>query len=353
MARNEWKTGWGVRRRGFTLIELLVVVAIIALLISILLPSLNNARKSAKAVKCGANQNHVGKAVHAYLGENNGTFPASYFYNYAYKRYSLTNQPSSGADYGYTHWSYFLYNTGEADDASFQCPEFNNGGCPRTNPGPKGENWEPGQYDDNGSVAANMPSVEDSQATRMAYTGNAAVMPRNKFTRELSLGPRVNRFVRDADINTQRPVILAAEFTNNWKAIAVDASSGFKSKSHRSINPFFHVGSGSSEYDPPENTPGFVYGDPTSATYGLRPLSELEEGENLIDNRSFPETNAVGRHHPGGDRLGGTANFLYVDGSTQRKTILQTLDGREWGDKYYSLSGRNEVNMQYRAGQGE
>lgn len=66
----------GGRSSGaFTLIELLVVVAIIAILISILLPSLQRAREQARMVKCLANLRSIGHGIHLYAQEEGGTLP--------------------------------------------------------------------------------------------------------------------------------------------------------------------------------------------------------------------------------------------------------------------------------------
>ena len=60
------------RKNGFTLIELLVVVAIIAVLVSILLPSLSRARESARRVVCASNLHQISAALYAYSNEHNG-----------------------------------------------------------------------------------------------------------------------------------------------------------------------------------------------------------------------------------------------------------------------------------------
>lgn len=64
------------KMKGFTLIELLVVVAIIALLISILLPSLSKAKEQAKQVKCGTQLKQIGLALAMCEDENRGQVPS-------------------------------------------------------------------------------------------------------------------------------------------------------------------------------------------------------------------------------------------------------------------------------------
>ena len=76
ISRNKLTYQAGCRIRvGFTLVELLVVVSIIALLISILLPSLKKAREQARSVVGLSNLKSMSTGVMTYASEYGGTLP--------------------------------------------------------------------------------------------------------------------------------------------------------------------------------------------------------------------------------------------------------------------------------------
>ena len=88
------------RRKGdaFTLVELLVVVAIIAIIMSLLLPALRNARQSAYGGRCLSNLHQIGLAATMYTMENRGELPP-------YADTGSVMPPSvPGVPYSPSHW---------------------------------------------------------------------------------------------------------------------------------------------------------------------------------------------------------------------------------------------------------
>jgi prepilin-type N-terminal cleavage/methylation domain-containing protein len=63
------------KNKGFTLIELLVVVAIIAMLVGMLLPSLARARETVRKATCASNLRQVGAAMHQYAQTSGDVYP--------------------------------------------------------------------------------------------------------------------------------------------------------------------------------------------------------------------------------------------------------------------------------------
>lgn len=80
MSRRTQRTGRS--RAGFTLIEVLVVVAIIALLVSILLPSLNKAREAGRRSVCLSNLHQQGVAMVPYMQDHKGLLPQRGSFSY-------------------------------------------------------------------------------------------------------------------------------------------------------------------------------------------------------------------------------------------------------------------------------
>ncbi len=64
------------KRKGFTLIELLVVISIIAILASLILPGVMNARRAAQRTQCLNNLKNLGIAMHNFITVYK-TFPAA------------------------------------------------------------------------------------------------------------------------------------------------------------------------------------------------------------------------------------------------------------------------------------
>ncbi len=90
---------------GFTIIELLVTIAIVAILMSIMMPGFRAARESANRIQCSSNLRQIGLAIYLYAFQNGEHLPETIFDNdgnakqsemMALTTGSLSDSPSSG-----------------------------------------------------------------------------------------------------------------------------------------------------------------------------------------------------------------------------------------------------------------
>jgi prepilin-type N-terminal cleavage/methylation domain-containing protein/prepilin-type processing-associated H-X9-DG protein len=327
------------RPQAFTLIELLVVISIIALLIGILLPALGAARGEARASACLANLRSVAQAMEAGTVENKLRYPPSYLYLQAGSPPdgqipgSILSQPFDDAG-GYLHWTNALMSLGPAAD-QFQCPQMEFGGAPMTNPPSAGDLLE-GQV---GGVGFSS-GYRDKQVLFNAYGANGALIPRNKFTDQVrgwdGQPGRFNQLVLVDRVKDGSNTILAAEYNELWQAIATGGPGNLLSKSHRPVIAARNLLGGGSELNLPMNAAA-------SKLFVGGPISDKDTHSNpesvIGDIESNQPLNAIGRHHPGGDVFGGTANFVFADGHAERTAVADTVRNKRWGDAFHSVTG--------------
>jgi prepilin-type N-terminal cleavage/methylation domain-containing protein len=125
------------KRHAFTLVELLVVIGIIAVLVGLLLPSLQRARSAANRTVCLSNQRELMAAVAMYANQSKGAYPPgldganAYQNNFVFRHPSALDAAYSGFNppkrpYNIDGWCLlgYVFITGVIKDPrAYYCPE--------------------------------------------------------------------------------------------------------------------------------------------------------------------------------------------------------------------------------------
>jgi prepilin-type N-terminal cleavage/methylation domain-containing protein/prepilin-type processing-associated H-X9-DG protein len=311
--------------RAFTLIELLVVIAIIAILAAILFPVFAQAREKARQTSCLSNMKQIGLGLIQYVQDYDETYPTAYFHN----NFSCAGG-CSGTSQGYTHWSFLTQPYIKANNI-WLCPSDTIGGhaptCFASANRNSGAGWPDGQQADRCSGGA----IIDSQAPRISYTANSAVLPRFRNTLDEQAGVRV---VPEGDIEFPAGTIAITELVDSLECLnGQSLGTGLRNSSHRSTNGFMTVG-------------GAQYlGENTDATVAIRAIT-ANEANNAVDTcKSRPDGSLPLLSYVGAKRHSGGSNFTFADGHAKWHKLNQTIDPSNfmWGSRMYGTTAKQRV----------
>jgi len=310
-------------KKAFTLIELLVVIAIIAILAAILFPVFAQAKAAAKKTADLSNTKQIGTAVQIYLSDSDDTYPSAYYY--------VNNLNSSG---GYAHWSGVLQPYVKNLEM-FVSPIDPLAGMAPTNfvGDNRGKGVPAGQTSQN--------PVQDNQAPRLSYVGNAALLPRKR--RDIDPANVVSATAVDGVSQT----ILVGPLTSIPACINdTSVASGVAFKSHRPANAFLR----------PNLTP-FV-GENAADLAADASYYAVTVAQASAALSSCSANSAAGKPHivyASPYRFGGTdqkpaeggANYTFADSSARYLALPATLNVQNfrWGKANYGAGGKTVLDQ--------